>query len=49
MLRAPVESFARLSWPSECAVDLRKFLLQTLQRHLEKKLVTAAMLDRVST
>jgi len=28
--------------------DLRKFLIQTLQRHIEKKLVTAGMLDKLS-
>jgi hypothetical protein len=27
---------------------LRKFLLQTLERHIEKKLVTRSMLDRVT-
>jgi hypothetical protein len=27
--------------------DLRKFLIQALQRHIEKKLVTAAMLERI--
>jgi len=30
------------------ASDLRKFLIQTLQRHIEKKLVTAGMLDKLS-
>jgi hypothetical protein len=29
-----------------CA-DLRKFLLQILERHIEKKLVTAGMLDKI--
>jgi len=29
------------------AADLRKFLLQTLERHIEKKLVTRAMLDKI--
>ena len=28
--------------------DLRKFLLQTIERHIEKKLVTRAMLERLS-
>jgi len=48
MLRAPVESFAGTPWPKTQAADLRKFLLQTLQRHIEKKLVTAGMLEKVS-
>jgi DNA repair protein RecO (recombination protein O) len=47
MFRAPVESFAGMSWPRERAADLRKFLLQSLQRHIEKKLVTAGMLEKV--
>ena len=48
MFRAPVESFAGAPWPKAQAADLRKFLLQTLQRHIEKKLVTAAMLEKIS-
>jgi hypothetical protein len=30
------------------ARDLRKFLLQTLERHIEKKLVTRVMLEKIS-
>jgi len=47
MFRAPVESFAGMPWPKAQAADLRKFLLQTLQRHIEKKLVTAGMLEKI--
>lgn len=47
MFRAPVESFAGAPWPKERAADLRKFLLQSLQRHIEKKLMTAGMLEKV--
>src|SRR5213594_5053511 len=39
MFRAPLESFAGASWPKGLGADLRKFLIQTLQRHIEKKLV----------
>lgn len=46
MFRAPVESFADVPWPKAQAADLRKFLMQILQRHIEKKLVTAAMLEK---
>ncbi len=46
MFRAPVESFASNPWPKSQAADLRKFLIQILQRHLEKKLVTAGMLEK---
>jgi DNA repair protein RecO (recombination protein O) len=48
MFRSPVESFAGAVWPKAQAADLRKFLLQTLQRHIEKKLITAAMLEKLS-
>jgi DNA repair protein RecO (recombination protein O) len=48
MFRAPVESFAAMPWPKAQAADLRKFLIQILQRHLEKKLVTAGMLEKGS-
>ena len=46
MFRAPVDSFSDISWPKSQAADLRKFLIQILQRHIEKKLVTAAMLEK---
>jgi len=46
MFRAPVESFAEEAWPKSQGADLRKFLIQILQRHLEKKLVTAGMLEK---
>jgi DNA repair protein RecO (recombination protein O) len=48
MFRAPVESFAATPWPKSQAADLRKFLIQILQRHLEKKLVTAGMLEKAA-
>jgi DNA repair protein RecO (recombination protein O) len=46
MFRAPVETFAGTPWPKSQAADLRKFLIQTLQRNIEKKLVTAGMLEK---
>jgi DNA repair protein RecO (recombination protein O) len=48
MFRAPVASFAGAPWPKTRASDLRKFLVQTLERHIEKKLVTAGMLEKIS-
>jgi DNA repair protein RecO (recombination protein O) len=48
MFRTPLETFAGAPWPKILGADLRKFLIQTLQRHLEKKLVTATMLDKLS-
>jgi DNA repair protein RecO (recombination protein O) len=49
MFRAPVESFVAVEWPKAKASDLRKFLMQILERHIEKKLVTAGMLEKIST
>jgi DNA repair protein RecO (recombination protein O) len=46
MFRAPVESFAGIPRPKAQGADLRKFLVQILQRHIEKKLVTAGMLEK---
>jgi DNA repair protein RecO (recombination protein O) len=48
MFRAPLESFAGTSWPQQQGSDLRKFLIQTLQRPIEKKLITAGMLEKIS-
>jgi DNA repair protein RecO (recombination protein O) len=49
MLRAPLESLSRQVWSQAEAADLRKFLLQSLERHIEKKLVTVGMLEKVNT
>ncbi len=46
MFRAPVDGFAQMPWPKALGADLRKFLIQILQRHMEKKLVTAGMLEK---
>lgn len=46
MFRSPVEGFAAKPWPKGQGADLRKFLIQILQRHLEKKLVAAGMLEK---
>lgn len=47
MFRAPVERFAGSTWPRQRAADLRRFLAQRIERHIEKKLVTAGMLERL--
>lgn len=47
MFRAPVESFTGGPWPRLRGADLRRFLAQRIERHIEKKLITAAMLDRL--
>lgn len=47
MLRAPVENFVAEDWPRTRAADLRRFLIQRMERHIEKRLVTAAMLAKI--
>src|SRR5437588_514456 len=49
MFRAPVESFDGAVWSKAKASDLRKFLLQILERHLEQKLMTAGMLEKIGS
>ena len=46
MLRAPVAAFAAEPWPRRRAQDLRRFTLQALERHLERKLRSAEALAR---
>jgi DNA repair protein RecO (recombination protein O) len=48
MLTAPLSKLKTATLPDSTGSDLRKFLLQTLERHIEKKLVTRSMLDRVT-
>jgi DNA repair protein RecO (recombination protein O) len=47
MFRQPLEKFGESAWPRQRAADLRKFLVQLIERHIEKKLVTATMLERI--
>jgi DNA repair protein RecO (recombination protein O) len=48
MLTAPLSKFKTSALPDSTGADLRKFLLQTLERHIEKKFVTRSMLERVT-
>jgi DNA repair protein RecO (recombination protein O) len=47
MLRAPASAFAGEPWPRRRAQDLRRFTLQSLERHLERKLRSAEALARL--
>jgi DNA repair protein RecO (recombination protein O) len=47
MLRSRVSDFAEIEWPKAVCADLRKLLIQTLERHIEKKLVTAGMMEKI--
>src|SRR5213595_552833 len=46
MLRVPLSS-VNAPASQKSGADLRKFLLQTLERHIEKKLVTRGMLEKM--
>src|ERR1700733_3681176 len=47
MLRSPVSTIAAEPWTRRRALDLRRFTLQSLERHLERKLRTAEALARL--
>ena len=47
MLRTPVSAFAGEPWPRRRGTDLRRFALQSLERHLERKLRTAEALVKL--
>ena len=47
MLRAPASAFAAEAWPRRRAQDLRQFTLQSMERHLERKLRSAEALARL--
>ena len=54
MLRAPLSALQSAnsvahSAAGHSAADLRKFLLQLFERHIEKKLVTRGMLEKIGT
>lgn len=47
MFRSPLDALAQQVWPKKRGADLRKFLIQIMERHLDKKLVTAGMLEKI--
>ena len=47
MFHQPIDSFVELPWSRARAADLRKFLVQSIERHIEKKLVTAVVLGKL--
>ena len=47
MLRQPVAAFVGESWPRRRAQDLRRFAVQALERHLERKIKSAEALARL--
>jgi DNA repair protein RecO (recombination protein O) len=47
IFRSPASAFAAEPWPRNRGADLRRFAIQSLERHLERKLTTAAALSRL--
>jgi DNA repair protein RecO (recombination protein O) len=47
MFRSPLESLADEPWSAARGADLRRYLVQIVERHIEKKLVTAVMLNKL--
>lgn len=48
MLRAPAAAFAAECWPRRRALDLRRFAVQSLERHLERRLRSWEVLERLA-
>lgn len=47
ILHSPAASFAGEAWPRERASDLRRFAIRSLERQIERRLVTAVALTRL--
>ncbi|HXZ79763.1 MAG TPA: DNA repair protein RecO [Terriglobales bacterium] len=47
MFRSSVDSMAGVAWPKQRGRDLRKYLVQILERLIDKRLLAAAMLEKV--
>ncbi len=48
MFKASVEKFAEgEAWPRQRGADLRKYLMQIIDRHLDRKLATSTALERL--
>ncbi len=49
MLRKPVAELSAVKWSQGTAADLRRFLVQQIESHAERRLATAAMLEERDT
>jgi DNA repair protein RecO (recombination protein O) len=45
MLRKPVAQVGQAGWARETCADLRRFLVQQIEVHIERKLLTAPVLE----
>ncbi len=48
MLRVPVTQLSQTAWSQETAADLRRFLIQQIESHTERRLVTARLFNTES-
>jgi DNA repair protein RecO (recombination protein O) len=49
MLRLPVTQLSQTLWSAETAADLRRFLIQQIESHTERRLVTAPLFNAETT
>ena len=49
IFRSPVSKFAEEPWPRQLAADLRRFGIQALERHIDRRLRSAMALNRLSS
>ncbi len=47
MFRTPLENLPGEAWNASQCADLRRYLVQIVERHVEKRLVTAVMLNKL--
>jgi DNA repair protein RecO (recombination protein O) len=45
MLRKPVAQIEQTNWSGETCADLRRFLVQQIEQHIERKLMTPRVLE----
>ena len=48
MLRKPVAQIPETGWSGEMAADLRRFLVQQIETHVERRLITAQMMEEAA-
>jgi DNA repair protein RecO (recombination protein O) len=46
MFRGTVSGLAAEDWPKPRGAELRRFAIETLERHLERRIVSARALNR---
>ena len=45
ILRKPVAQIGQTAWTRETCADLRRFLAQQIESHIERKLITVPVLE----